>query len=136
MAVYSQGASPVLPIGNNALVGNFSASFASGAAAGTSVTISVPLPTNPQPNALYGIGIVNPSSLGTAITVTLQNLCQMADGNNYYMNVLTNYQVNSGQNAFIVVQGFLLGDGASQITVTVTSATTGAGTVLIQVREV
>lgn len=136
MAVYSIGASLVLPIGNNALVGNYSASFASGAVAGTSVTISVPLPTNPQPNALYGIGIVNPSVLGTAITVTLQNLCKMADGNNYYANVLTNYQVNSGQSAFIVVQGFLLGDGASLITVTVSSATTGAGSVLIQVREV
>jgi hypothetical protein len=136
MAVYSQGASPVLPIGNNALIGNYSASFAAGAAAGTSVTISVPLPTNPQPNGYYWIGVVNPASIGAAVTVQCKNICTLSDNNSYQINVSSPVTVNSGSTNSFVVQGFLLGDTAAQIQVTLNAASTGAGSVLIQVREV
>ncbi|MGB9660662.1 MAG: hypothetical protein ACPL5F_01420 [Moorellaceae bacterium] len=136
MAVYSQGASPVLPIGNNALVGNFQASFTAGAAAGTSVTISVPLPTNPHPEGLYWIAVVNPAALGAAVTVQAKNVCTMADNNSYPVNVGSALTVSSGSSGSMVVQGFLLGDSASQIQVTLQAAAAAAGNVLIQVREV
>lgn len=136
MAIYSQGASPVLPIGNNALVGNFQAGFAAGATAGTSVTVSVPLPTNPQPEGLYWIAVVNPAALGAGVAVQAKNVCIMADNNSYPVNVGNALTVTSGSNGSMILQGFLLGDSASQIQVTLQATAAAAGNVLIQIREV
>lgn len=102
--------------GKNVLVANASVNFVSNAAANTVETASITIPTLLQKDAVYLISINNPTSLGSAVNVTLNNGMLFATATPIYSKVF-NVDVPSGTVQSYVVQGWLLGDSASQISV-------------------
>lgn len=120
-------------IGRNHGLGTYSVSFAASAAAGTTETVAVPLPTPPQAAALYLVALNNPSSLDTAVTVTFQNGMLFGGTTPIYATV-TSVTVASGAVTAYLIQGWLLGDAAAQISVVTSSAASSSGgTVQIEV---
>lgn len=119
-------------IGSNTLLGEYSFTYASGAAANTVVNQTVPLPTNYQPDALYLATISNPSALGSALTVTFQN--GISINGTLTQSTVTTLTIASGVTQSYLVQGIMLGDGAGQISISNAVATAAAGTAYVQVR--
>ena len=119
--------------GSNALLGEYSFAYASGAAASTVVNESVPLPAQYQASALYLVTISNPASLGTALTVTFQN--GISVNGTLTQATVTTLTIASGVTQSYLVQGILLGDGAGQVSVSNSVATAAAGTAYVQVRR-
>ncbi len=122
-----------------------SAALASGAAlpssnttgqpANTDQTVSVPLPGVLQSNALYLVSVNNPAGLGTSVTATFQNAVNFGGGDVW--STVTSEDVASGAVKSYLVQGWLLGDAASQISATNDDvASSSGGTVQVQVRKV
>lgn len=131
----TQGSAPwtVNKVGHNTVLGTYSVTFAASAAAGTVETVSVPLPSTYQDEALYLVAINNPSGLGTAVTVTFQNGMKFGSTSVLYTTV-TSVNVASGAIQAYLIQGWLLGDAAAQINVTNSSAASSSGgTVQIEV---
>jgi len=119
--------------GHNIVLGTYSLTFAASAAAGTVVTASVPLPGTLQKDALYLVAINNPSGLGTAVTVTFQNGVKFGGSSVVYATV-TSVNVASGAVVAYLVQGWLLGDAAAQISCTNSAAASSSGgTVQVEV---
>lgn len=121
--------------GSNLLIGNYVLTWAANATANTAETVSVPLPAVYQKDALYLVSINNPSALGTAITVTFNNQINFGLGETYVP--ATSVSITSGQALTLLVQGWLLGDGAAQISgVNNSAASPTGGTVQFQVRAI
>ena len=119
--------------GHNTVLGTYNLTFAASAAAGTVVTASVPLPGTFQKDALYLVAINNPSGLGTAVTVTFQNGMKFGGSSVVYATV-TSVNVASGAVVAYLVQGWLLGDAAAQISCTNSAAASSSGgTVQVEV---
>lgn len=112
-------------VGSNALVGTYNVTFAASAAANTAETASVPLPSTLQKDALYLVSVNNPTGLGTSVTVTFQNAIGFG-GSNVFSTV-TSVDVASGAVQSYLVQGWLLGDGAAQISVSNDAAASASG---------
>ncbi len=112
-------------VGSNALVGTYSVTFAASATADTVETVSVPLPTTLQKDALYLVSVNNPSGLGTSVTVTFQNA--IGFGGKNVLSTVTSLDVASGAVQSYMVQGWLLGDGFAQISVSNDAATSASG---------
>lgn len=122
-------------IGSNALVGTYSVTFAASAAAGTVETASVPLPSPLQKDALYLVSVNNPTGVGTSVTVTFQNV--IGFGGSPVFSAVTSVDVASGVVQSYLVQGWLLGDGAAQISVTNdVAASASGGTVQFEVTRI
>ena len=119
--------------GSNVLLGEYSFAYASAAAANTVVNEPVPLPTQYQASALYLVTISNPSSLGSALTVTFQN--GISINGTLTQATVTTLTIASGVTQSYLVQGILLGDGAGQISTSNSVATAAAGTAYVQVRR-
>lgn len=125
----------VVLTGSNATEGNYTLTWAASAASGTAETVSVPLPSPYQGDALYLVSVQNPSALGTSVTLNFQNAINFGAGDQW--STITSVDVVSGATQSYLIQGWLLGDGAAQISGTndQTASSTG-GTVLVQVRKV
>ena len=122
-------------VGSNVLVGTYNVTFAASAAANTTETASVALPTTLQKDALYLVSVNNPTGLGTSVTVTFRNAIGFG-GSNVFITV-DSVDIASGALQGYLVQGWLLGDGAAQISVTNdVAASASGGTVQFEVTRI
>ncbi len=112
-------------VGSNALIGTYSVTFAASTAANTVETASVALPSTFQKDALYLVSVNNPSGLGTSVTVTFQNAIGFGGANVF--STVTSVDVASGAINSYLVQGWLLGDGDAQISVSNDAAASSTG---------
>ena len=124
-----------LSIGNNVLLGNYTLTWAASVGGGTVETASLSLPTTFQTEALYLVSVQNPTTLGTSVTLNFQNAINFGSGNQW--STVTSLDVASGATQSYLIQGWLLGDAAAQISATNDSAASASGgTVSVQVRKV
>lgn len=122
--------------GKNVLVANASVNFVSNATANTVENATITLPTLLQKDAIYLISINNPSSLGSAVNVTLNNGMLFATATPVYCEVF-NVDVPSGTAKCYVVQGWLLGDSSAQISVkNDTTVSSSGGTVTFEITAI
>ena len=112
--------------GWNTTLGTYSVTFAASAAAGTIETVSVPIPSPVQKDALYLVSVNNPSGLGTSVTVTFENAVKFGGSTVDYSKV-TSVDVASGTIQSYLVQGWLLGDADAQISVSNDAAASSTG---------
>lgn len=119
-------------LGSNATEGVYT--FAIPASGTAAVTANVPIPTPTQADALYLVSVLNPSTIAQACTIQFNNAINFGSGIEYCE--VTSVSVATGGLNSYLVQGWLMGDGAAQISVTPAAAATAAGNVLVQVRKV
>ena len=116
-----------------------SATFAGGADSGAAEHIDVPLPTPEQRSSLgrYAVAIVNPTQLGTAVSVVFENSVDFRPqglGAVLHSQV-TSVQVDSGQTQTVVVEGWLLGPEDARIRVMLSAAASATGGIVrVEVR--
>lgn len=126
---------PTYSQGSNALIGKYTLTWSGSAGAGTTQSTNVTLPAQLQKDALYLVSVQNPSSLGTSVTVTLNNMIDFGAGP-IAANV-TSVSVPSGTTKSYLVQGWLMGDAAAQIVASNdSSVSSNGGSIYIQVRAV
>ncbi len=113
-------------VGWNTNLGHYSVTFAASAAADTVETVSVPLPSPVQKDALYLVSVNNPSGLGTSVTVTFNNGMQFGGSTTSYSEV-TSVDVASGAVKSYLIQGWLLGDADAQISASNDAAASSTG---------
>ncbi len=113
-------------LGWNKYIGTYSVTFAASAAAATVETVAVPIPADVQKDALYLVSVNNPTALATSVTVTFNNGVKFGGSTTDYSEV-TSVDVASGAVKSYLVQGWLLGDAAAQISVSNDAAASSTG---------
>lgn len=113
-------------LGWNKNLGTYSVTFAASVAAGTIETVSVPIPSGVQKDALYLVSVNNPTALGTSVTVTFNSGMTFGGDTTEYSEV-TSVDVASGAIKSYLVQGWLLGDADAQISVSNDAAASATG---------
>ncbi len=95
--------------GNNEQVYDGSAAWANSSSANTNKDIDITPPTTLQVNGLYAVTVINPSAV-TALTVVAQNKGTFGGSAKY--STLAQFSVAANTNRTVIVQGWMLGEGA------------------------
>lgn len=109
--ITSGGAVRVTSTGSNEQVYDGSASWANSAAVNTTVNIDITLPAVLQGNALYMVTVTNPSTV-SAITVVMRNKGTFGGTARYPELTRFGVPANSPDGRSMLVQGWMLGEGA------------------------
>lgn len=122
--------------GPNTAIATATLTWAANAAADTEETASIPIPANVDKDSNYAISVLNPSGLGTSVTLKFQNQVKFPNSGLQYSEV-TSVDVASDTIGTYTIQGWMLGDGNAQIVGTNdAAASANGGTVEIAIHAV
>jgi len=109
--ITSGGAARVAAMGSNEQIYDGSASWANSSALNTTINLDITLPNVLQGNALYMVTIINPSTV-SAITAIMRNKGTFGGTARYPELTRFGAPANSVDGRSVLVQGWMLGEGA------------------------
>lgn len=137
MSTKKNGASRIVEVARNSVVGVYSLTWAANAGSGTAETVSVPIPDVLNGKGLYLVSIYNPTGLASSITLSFENQINFGTSVGLQYSTLTTLDVASGSVQDEIIQGWPFGDGTPRISATNDqTASASGGTVVVVVRAI